>query len=87
MTTATKANRPAKKGWYQNYKATGKLLAQLEDPRNEYNDDERRFVIVMINLLHRVNMFDRDLGIIIDSVRNLTLRRRLRAIFFVPNSR
>jgi hypothetical protein len=82
MPTTANANRPQKKGIDQNAKALGQLRKRLEDSLTKCNDEESRFVITMINVLSRVNMYDRDLEIIIDSVRNLTLKRRLRAVFW-----
>jgi hypothetical protein len=80
MTTPANTSRSPK--WLENYEAIGQLLRQLEGSLNEYKDDERCVVIVMIKFLHRLNVYDRDLEIIIDSVRSLTSKRRLRAVIW-----
>ena len=82
ITPATKPTRPPKKTEDENLNDHGQLLRRLEHFLGECRNQERRFLIVMIEVLSQVNVYDRDLEIIIDSVRNLTLKRRLRAIFW-----
>jgi hypothetical protein len=84
ITPTIKTNPPPKKtADEKNWKDLGQLRRRLENSLGEYGNEERRFLIVLIEVLSRVNLFDRDLEIIIDSVRNLTLKRRLRAIFCI----
>jgi hypothetical protein len=83
MILATKATRPRKKTHTENTKAVLRLRRQLEDFLLESHTSyaERCFVKQMIDFLYRVSVFDRDIEIITDSVRSLTLKRRLQVAF------
>jgi hypothetical protein len=76
------STRPPKKTYRESRKAHDQLFKRLNNSLGEYGNEERRFLIMMIEVLSRVNVFDRDRDIIVDSVRNLTLKRRLRAVFW-----
>jgi hypothetical protein len=78
MPTAAKPKRPR---WIMNFEVIEQLIKQLEGSLHEHKEDERRFLVEMINLLMRVNLYDRNLETIIDSVRNLTSERGLRVAF------
>ena len=82
ITPTIKSTRPPKKTYRESRKAHDQLFKRLNNSLGEYGNEERRFLIVMIEVLSRVNVFDRDRDIIVDSVRNLTLKRRLRAVFW-----
>ena len=81
MTHATKANHPPEENILQKAKTVLRLCRQLEDSLVGTSGAERRFLKAMISLLDRINIFDKEIDSIIDSVRNLTLKRRLRSAY------
>jgi hypothetical protein len=87
MTPATNVPRPRKKTADEKAKAALRLRRRLEDSLFEFDASsaERRIVKVMIDLLYRLSPYDRDIEINTVSVRNLTLKRRLRGAFSHSN--
>ena len=83
MNPPVRSTRSQKKTPKEIAKAALRLRRQLENSLLEYDGSyaERRFVKAMVDLLYSVGIFDRDVEIIIDSVRNLTSKKRLRGVF------
>ena len=80
MAPPTNGTRPRKRTTDENAKACLRLRRQLEDSLIEGNGNcaERRILKALIDLLYSVNIFGTQAEIIVDSVRNLTQRGRLR---------
>ena len=83
MTSATASARRRKMTDDEKAKAILRLRSKLEISLVGYhgNFGERRFLKSMIDLLYCVRFSDSDAEIIIDSVRQLTSKRRLQNAF------
>lgn len=83
ITATVKTNRPYENPYTVRAKATLRLRRRLENSLigHGLGHAERRFVKSMIDLLYCVSIYDRDTDVVIESVRNLTSKRRLQAAF------
>jgi hypothetical protein len=84
MSQATNATRPRKMTTTEIAQATLRLRRRLEDSLPERlrdNAAERRFIQAMIDLLYCISAYDSGSETIIDCVRKLTLKPRLRKAF------